>query len=250
MELSFPFDPLARAAEIETKVMRGGKRLYLKFRAAPYYGGIATGDAIGCCFLCAYCWNYARNADPSRFGKFYPPEEVASTLLHIAQKRFFNLFRITGSEPILGESSFEHLLSVIHFIFEREPRASFILETNGFLLGFNPRWVERLKNKNVVVRIALKGTDADSFEKITGAKKEFFDFPFLALQELERHGIRAWPAAMNDLFTEEEVKSLERLLDGYHIKAELELEVLEPYPFVLENMKRRGVLLKRISRPL
>ena len=53
MSQDFPFDPVERAEEVERLVLKDEKRLYYRFRAAPYYGGIATADAIGCSFLCA-----------------------------------------------------------------------------------------------------------------------------------------------------------------------------------------------------
>jgi uncharacterized Fe-S cluster-containing radical SAM superfamily protein len=245
MELSFPFDPIERSGESERQVMRGEKRLYYKFRAAPYYGGIATADAVGCSFLCAYCWNYSRNLNPSRFGRFYSPEEVASILQSIAKKRFFHLYRITGSEPILGEISFNHLIRVIQNLFQEKSHSIFVLETNGLILGYKKELIGELKFKNLWVRIAIKGTDSNSFEKITGAKKEFFHYPLLALKELEDRGIKAWPAAMRQLFTNDEITNLKKVLAEHKIKAELELETLEPYPFVLENLKRRNVRLKR-----
>jgi uncharacterized Fe-S cluster-containing radical SAM superfamily protein len=121
VELSFPFNPLQRSAEAEALVMKGEKRLYHKFRAAPYYGGIATADSIGCSFLCAYCWSYGRNQNPARFGRLYSPEQVADNLLRIARRRMFHLFRVTGSEPILGEASLRHLLKVIESSRARSP---------------------------------------------------------------------------------------------------------------------------------
>jgi uncharacterized Fe-S cluster-containing radical SAM superfamily protein len=241
MDFSFPFDPIERSAQAESLVMKGESRLYHKFRAAPYYGGIATADALGCSFLCAYCWNYVRNLNPSRFGQFYPPEEIASILLSIARKRFFHQFRITGSEPVLGEASFHHLLKVLEIIFSKNPDAVFILETNGLALGYRKDLIPHLKFKNLQVRIAIKGTDEASFEKITGAKKEYFCYPFLALQELENQGINAWPAVMEELFTKEEIRKLRKLLKEFNIQAPLEEETLEPYPFVLQNLKRRNV---------
>ena len=244
MELSLLFDPVQRSEEVEKLVMKGERRLYYKFRAAPYYGGIATADAIGCSFLCAYCWNYGRNENPSRFGRFYTPEEVAENLLRISRRRLFHLFRITGSEPILGETSFNHFLKVVESIFREEPRSSFILETNGLMLGYGPELGEKLKFENLLVRVALKGTDPLSFEKITGAQRDFFAYPLLSIKNLEAHGVKAWPALMEDLFTEEQVRDLKNTLREYDIKAELELESLEAYPFVLENMRRRQVSIK------
>jgi uncharacterized Fe-S cluster-containing radical SAM superfamily protein len=78
MSLNFPFDPVERAEEVEHLVLKDGKRLYYRFRAAPYYGGIATADAIGCSFLCAYCWNYFRNLNPARFNKLYSAQYLSS----------------------------------------------------------------------------------------------------------------------------------------------------------------------------
>jgi uncharacterized Fe-S cluster-containing radical SAM superfamily protein len=242
--LNIPFDALQRSEETERLVMEGENRLYYKFRAAPYYGGIATADAVGCSFLCAYCWNYGRNEDPVRFGRFFSPENVADNLLEIARRRSFNLFRVTGSEPILGEASFEHLIKVIEIILNAEPRSNFVLETNGLMLGYNEELAHRLRFSRLLVRIAVKGVNPESFEKITGARKEFFRYPLFALRTLEQMGARAWPALMEELFTESEMNELKQTLREYKIHSDLELESLEGYLFVLENMKRRGIFLQ------
>jgi uncharacterized Fe-S cluster-containing radical SAM superfamily protein len=247
VKLAFPFDPVVRSAETEKLAMKGRRRLYYKFRAAPYYGGIATADAIGCSFLCAYCWNYGRNENPERFGRFYEPEEVAENLLKIARRRNFQLFRVTGSEPILGEASFAHLLQVIGIILEEAPRAKFILETNGLMLGYRDDLAEKLKFRNVLVRVSIKGVDPAFFKKITGAKESFFAYPLLAVKNLESCGVRAWPALMEDLFSVAEINRLKSTIQEHGIKADLELESLEAYPFVVENMRRRGLVLARKS---
>jgi uncharacterized Fe-S cluster-containing radical SAM superfamily protein len=245
MKLTLPFDPLERSGEVEQAVMKDGRRMYYRFRSALYYGGIATADAIGCSFLCAYCWNYFRNLNPARFDKFYSPHQVASNMLRIARKRSFHLFRITGSEPVLGESSFKHLLDVIEIIFKEMPRSIFILETNGLFLGYRIDLIEKMKFRNLWIRISLKGVDEESFESISGAKREFFEYPLRALRELENQGLKVWPAVMRNLFTENEIAGLSELLTGQKIGAGLEEEFLEGYPFVIENMKRRGVEIKR-----
>ena len=242
--LTLPFDPVERSKNAESTVMRGEKRLYHRFRAAPYYGGIATADAVGCSFLCAYCWNYYRNLNPSRFKNFYSSQEVASRLLNIARKKSFYLLRITGAEPILGEKSFDHLIGVLDIIFQNKPHSVFVLETNGFFLGYRVDLIQKLKFKNLRIRICLKGADEHSFELITGARRGFFKYPLKALKELEGEGIKAWPALMRDLFLPDEIVQLEKLLDEYKIKAELELEALEAYPFVIENMRKRKVKIK------
>ena len=119
------------------------------------------------------------------------------------------------------------------------PQGVFILETNGFFLGHKIEFISQLQFENLRIRICLKGPDEDSFERITGVKKNFFSYPIRALKKLEEVGIQAWPALMRDLFRPEEIDRLEKILDQYKIKAELELEALEAYPFVLENMKKR-----------
>ena len=242
MALSFPFDPQKRAEEVEEIVTEGDQRLYYRFRPAPYYGGIATADAVGCSFLCAYCWNYNRNLYPERFKEFYSPHQVASKLLLIAKKKSFRLFRISGAEPILGEKTLNHLIEVLRIIKRSKPDSLFILETNGFYLGHRIDIIEKLKEfRNLRVRVCLKGIDGKSFERIAGAKKDFFLYPIKALEEMERLGIRAWPALMADLFSNKDISGFEDFLRESGVRSEIELESLEAYPFVLENMKKRDI---------
>ena len=242
MALEFPFDPLERSDEVENQVTTDNRRLYYRFRPAPYYGGIATADAVGCSFLCAYCWNYNRNLHPERFHQFYSAQQVSAKLLHIAKRKSFRLFRISGAEPILGEKTFTHLIEVLRLINRSKPDSLFILETNGFYLGYRTDLLEKLKEfPNLGIRICLKGVDEESFEKTTGAKKDFYRFPLIALREFEGLGMRAWPALMGDLFSRDEISKFERSLKENGIQSELELEFLETYPFVLENMKKRKI---------
>jgi uncharacterized Fe-S cluster-containing radical SAM superfamily protein len=240
--MDFPFDPIERSQEVENLVTKDTKRSYYRFRSAPYYGGIATADAVGCSFLCAYCWNYNRNLHPERFREFYSPQQVASKLLSIADKKSYRLFRISGAEPLLGERTFLHLVEVLRLIFQNKTDSLFILETNGFFLGHRLDLLKNLKPyPNLGIRICLKGTDEDSFEKITGAKKEFFRYPIMALKELLRLEVRAWPALMGDLFSPEDIDRLGETLKEEDIHVELELEFLESYPFVLDNMRKRKI---------
>ena len=240
--MEFPFDPIERSESVENQVTKNSKRLYYRFRPAPYYGGIATADAVGCSFLCAYCWNYNRNLYPERFKAFYSPQQVADKLLHIAMKKSFRLFRISGAEPILGEKTFAHLIEVLKLLKQRKPDSLFILETNGFYLGCRTDLVVKFQEfSNLRIRVCLKGVDQESFEKITGAKKDFFRFPIIALRELEDMGVEAWPALMENLFSREDISGLESSLRKNRIRSELELEFLEAYPFVLENLKIRKI---------
>ena len=242
MALEFPFDPIKRSGDVEDQVTKNGKRLYYRFRPAPYYGGIATADAVGCSFLCAYCWNYNRNLYPERFKEFYSPQQVSDKLLHIAKRKAFHLFRISGAEPVLGEKTFAHLIEVLKLLKQHKPDSLFILETNGFYLGYRKDLVAKFQEfPNLRIRVCLKGVDQESFEKITGAKKDFYRFPLIALRELDALEINAWPALMGDLFANEEISKFERSLKEYGIRSELEMEFLEAYPFVLENLKNRKI---------
>ena len=189
-----PFDPIERSDEVEALVTQKDKRLYYRFRPAPYYGGIATADAVGCSFLCAYCWNYNRNLNPERFKDFFSPQQVADRLLHIAKKKAFRLFRISGAEPILGERTFFHLIEVLERISRGFGGALFILETNGFYLGYKTALLEKFRGfPNLRVRVCVKGIDEETFERITGAYKEYFHFPLIALKNLEKLGVEVIP---------------------------------------------------------
>ena len=228
-----PFDPIERAKKTEKIVMRDDERKYYRFRYTRYYGGIVTADTVGCNLLCAYCWNYFKNLRPERYGEFYAPEEVAEKLLKIARTKNCYLFRISGAEPILGRKSAEHVASVIS-----HTKGEFILETNGIVLGYSPALVDLFEGLNVVVRVTVKGWDEESFERITGAKGEFFKYQLRALKALADGGIPFWIAVMYDVFGDDGVKKLEKVLP---VACRIEFEYLERYPFVLENLRKRGI---------
>lgn len=244
--LSLPFDPSKRAKEVEELVMEGTARKYYRFRAAKYYGGIATGDLVGCPFLCSYCWNYGRNLHPETSrDRYYSPDEVANRLLGIMKRKNFNKVRLSGAEPILGARSFEHLGQVLKLIYHANPICEFILETNGLLIGSEPSFVQELSRfDRLHVRVSLKGFDKESFEVISGANRGYFNLPIKGLRDMIKSGINAWPAIMLDTFGPEGIGRISQTLKDYGIRLEeLEIEYLEPYPFVLENLKRRSIPL-------
>ena len=53
--------------------------------------------------------------------------------------------------------------------------------------------------------------------------------------------------AMIDFINDEEIRSLKAILREYENGSALEFESLEDYPFVVENLKRRNIILKRPS---
>ncbi len=243
--LKLPFNPIERAKKVEKVVCRNNSRKYYRFRFSRYYGGIVTADAVGCCFLCAYCWNYFRNLNPEKYGKFYSSKEVANILEKIALKKNCFRIRISGAEPILGEKSFNHFIKILKILKERL-NPEFILETNGLVLGYYPKFCKKLAEfkDNLFVRISVKGWDERSFEKVTGAKGEFFKFPLIALKNLRELGVNAWPAVMYEIFKGKGLEEIHKRMKEMGIEIEeLELEYLELYPFVKKNLKKRGLLL-------
>ena len=242
--LNFPFDPVKRAQEVESIVTEGLDRKYHRFRPAPYYGGIATADAVGCCFLCAYCWSYFRILKPEKHGKFYSPEAVSDRLLKIAQKKRFKYVRITGCEPILGERSLEHLVKVIDRTLKTNNHLTFVLETNGLLLGYYPDFIKQLNIPRLTIRVALKGWDPDSFQEITGADKKYFEYPLIGLKRMIEQSLDAWPAAMWDVFGKEGVNKLKTKMRNMGLDCKIETEELERYPYVMDNINKRGIRLK------
>lgn len=230
--MDIPFDPLKRAKDTEAIVMQGTERKYYRFRASRHYGGIVTADAVGCPFLCAYCWNYGRNEDPGRFGEYYTPSGVVEKLRLLALRKKISLFRISGAEPVLGPASFDHLLQVI-------PAGRFIIETNGLVLGARPDLAVRLAGLNVAVRISIKGWDEPSFECISGAQREFFRYPLIALKVLLGAGVSAWPAVMGDLFQTDGTRRMAAVMKEMGIHARIEKEYLERYPGVVSAIRHR-----------
>lgn len=227
--------------------MKGRRRKYYRLRPARYYGGIATADLVGCNLLCAYCWNYGRNLRPSACeGRFYTDTEIGARLLSIARKKGFNRIRLSGAEPILGERSLVHLSGVLAEISKSDPRMEFILETNGLLIGARPEFAQQLAScHRLGVRISLKGWDERSFEQISGVEGDYFVLPLRGLKALLDVGISAWPAIMYEFFGAKGIEKISKRLKDFSIRPEeLEVEYLETYPFVLENLKRRSLDLR------
>ena len=240
------FDPLVRTKEVEKLVLIKRKRKYYRFRFGRYYGGIVTADAVGCCFLCAYCWNYFRNLKPDKIGKFYSAKEVAERLISISTEKKCKRIRISGAEPILGKESFNHLVELISILKERFKRFQFILETNGFILGYCPELIEELRKFRdfLLVRISIKGWDEKSFEIVTGAKGKYFKYPLIGLKHLLSCGINAWPAVMYEIFKNDGIRIFKRKIREFGLREEeIEFETIELYPMVRENLKKRGIIL-------
>jgi uncharacterized Fe-S cluster-containing radical SAM superfamily protein len=222
--------------EVDEKVYRK----YYRFRPAKFYMGIASADCVGCNLRCVYCWSNDA-AREGIIGEFYSPEEVSDKLVKIADKFGFKQARITGNEPTISR---KHLIQVLELI---PSRITFILETNGILLGNDKNYVEELsKFKNLYARVSLKGCNEKEFSRLTGAKPEAFHLQLKALEFLVDNKIPCHPAVLIDLVEKENLDKLkERLkLIKKSFVDELEFETLIPYPHVIRRLERAGIKSK------
>ena len=200
---SFLIDPLVLAERIREVVSSGDKRKYYRFRPAPFYGGIATADCVGCFLKCLFCWSWHVIVQPEKIGRFYSPEEVAQNLLSIVRKKGFQQVRISGNEPTLHRS---HLLQVLQLI---PKEIHFILETNGILIGHDPSYAKDLSRfSNLYVRVSLKGSCPEDFAHLTGLKPEGFILQLKALENLLEEEVDCFPAVMANFSSQEEIKKL------------------------------------------
>jgi len=231
------YDPIELAEKIGKIIESGEQRKYYRFRPAPFYGGIATADCVGCCLKCLFCWSWHIIVQPERVGQFYSPEEVVRNLLSIARKKGFHQIRISGNEPTLHRS---HLLGVLRFI---PKEIHFILETNGILIGQDASYAKELSQfPNLYVRVSLKGACPQDFARLTGAKQKGFDIQLKALENLVKEGVHCFPAVMANFSSQEEIEKLRRRLkeirpDFY----DFEEEELLLYPFVVEHLQKAGI---------
>jgi len=236
-------DPIALAGKLKEIIGSAEKRKYYRFRPAPYYGGIATADCVGCCLRCLFCWSWHIIVQPEKIGRFYSPEEVVRNLISIARRKGFQRIRISGNEPTLHRS---HLLKVLQLI---PTEFQFILETNGILIGYDPSYAKDLSPfNNLSVRVSLKGACPENFARLTGAKPEGFELQLKALEHLVGEGVDCFPAVMANFSTQEELQRLRQRLKSIRPDfADFEEEELILYPFVSENIQRAGVALSKDS---
>lgn len=233
-EPSLPFDPIERSKAVEAIVMKGQSRRYYRFRHANFYGpsGIVTGDMVGCNLLCAYCWNYSRNANPATGDAFCSPSQVVSKLGAISQKKGCYQYRLSGAEPFLGMASAKHIASIIG-----ELDGHFVVETNGMMIGHQPEILDLFKDMNIFWRITIKGSNADTFQKVTGAQGKFYNLPMNAIHELKNSGYR-YQVAFNPSFVDERALNLP-------YNADIEHERMRSYAGVASRMDARGLAGKR-----
>jgi uncharacterized Fe-S cluster-containing radical SAM superfamily protein len=149
-----------------------------------------------------------------------------------------NKLRISGGEPTLGK---EHLLQVLSLT--EAAGLLFILETNGILLGHDAAYARALAHyRHIHMRVSLKAGSPTGFQARTGARGEFWELPFQAIEHLQQAGVPSHVAAMTDpsLMPAEERQALLRHLQTIGYKDYLEEETCDPYPSSLVRLKAAG----------
>jgi uncharacterized Fe-S cluster-containing radical SAM superfamily protein len=207
-----------------------------------------TGDVVACNLLCHFCWaGDDIRAHPEKVGKFYSPEQVFKKLDEIAKKFGYRQMRLSGQEPTIG---FEHLVSLLELV--DQAGYSFILETNGILLGAEKGFAERLSGINGLhVRVSLKGADEEEFNKLTGANPQAFELQLSALKNLLDSGVSCHPAVMVSFSSEESLRDLSKRLMEIEkgLVSELEIEELILYPHVIKRLKKLGIEFEKSHDP-
>ncbi len=248
------FDPFVLAEKVREKIVqvRNGieYRMYYRFRGGKWYGGIATGDVVGCNLRCKFCWSW-RYSHGCKNGKFYNSYQVYRRLIDIASRRGYRYLRLSGGEPTLSQ---QHLLQLLDLV--DETNYLFILETNGLLIGYDKKFTEKLaSHKSLIVRVSFKGASPEEFERLTGASKKFYDYQFKALENLIDAGIkpgeRVYPAIMLSFSEPENIKWFVERLKSIDpaLPESIDPEYVILYPHVVELMRRYGLKPKKAFRP-
>lgn len=242
------YDALRLGQALEKVVARGEERRYHRFRGARWYGGIATGDVVGCNLFCHFCW--ARDEvrlQPSKAGEFYSAEQSFSRLDRIAKSKGYHQLRLSGQEPTIGR---EHLLSLLKLV-DKSPHV-FILETNGILIGGDPDYAAALAGfRKSSVRISLKGASEGEFSMLTGAKPKGFELQINALKNLSEAGASFHAAVMTSFSSEENLARLRERLGqiSQDVVDNIEVEELILYPHVVKRLKEKGLVAATAHRP-
>lgn len=238
------YDPVERHLAVERLVTRespeGQEKKYYRVRAARWYGGCVTADAVGCGLSCKFCWvSDALLYHPNKVGRFYTAEEIAEALTTVARRRRLKQLRVSSGEPTIGKPHLLQLLNHLH-----GSGFNFIVETNGIPIGYDEDYASDLTpHKFIHVRVSLKGCSEEEFQLLTGAKPEGFKLQLKALRNLKSAGVSCHPSVMASFSEKGSLRRLaERLSEiSPDLAEELEVEELILYPPVVRRIRRAGL---------
>jgi len=255
LDVEAGYDPLKlseKVRELVTKRVDGvEERRYYRFRRDRWYGGIATGDVVGCNLRCGMCWSWRSASHVMIKGFYCSPTQAYRQLLNIVVKAGFRMVRLSGGEPTISR---EHLLELLRLFDNTE--LEFVLETNGLLIGYDPEYAREIsKHKCVVVRVSLKGCSREEFYKITLADPRYFDMQLKALENLVEAGlepcIRVYPAVMLSFSSSREYENLRSRLAEIDPMLEkcIDEEYVILYPHVKQLLEKRKLKPNIAYRP-
>lgn len=225
-----------KALRIKKIVTDGDKKKYYRFRPAPYYGGIATADCVGCPLTCVFCWSGFPRDHPEKAGKWYTPQQVFNKLDKIASRKGYSQMRVSGNEPTVGK---EHLLQLLEIV--DKTSYQFILETSGVLI--DDAYAESLSQfNNVHVRVCLKGATEKEFHMLTGAPPEGFCAQLYALKSLIKYNVSCHPAVMVSFSDPVNITQLKERLTLISPQFYIEEEHVILYPLVKKRLQKVGLL--------
>ena len=228
------YNPIELTEKVEKIVVKNDAKKYYRFRPTRFYGGIATADTVGCNLRCKFCWSANSVWNAKNTGQFFSPEDVAETLLDIAESKGYHQVRISGGEPTIGK---RHLISVLEYL---PNDLTFILETNGILISADESYLDDLsKFKNLHIRVCLKGIDADEFKLLTGAESGY-NFQLKSLELLRDSNISYNIALVS--IRKDKLTLYDKLKALGLGKIMLEEEEIKLYPQVKKRLQKEGLL--------
>ncbi len=251
------YDPVALAKLVEARVApwRGGVRLrrYYRFRRDRWYGGVVTGDVVGCNLRCKFCWAWRFTWTGYDKGVLLTAGEAFERLAGMARRFRVGQVRLSGGEPTIG---WEHLVELAELVVGEG--LSFIVETNGVMIGYDYRLAEKLASfhrAGIEVRVSLKGTSPEEFHTLTSARPEAWELQVEALRRLVELGLEpceeVYAAVMLSFTDEKGVKRVKRLLASIHPKLAscIDPEYVILYPHVERLLRMTGLRPRVAYRP-
>ena len=239
------YDPIALAATIEKVVVAGNRRKYANLaRPLRFYGGTTSATEVGCNLRCVFCFSDKPVRKPANTGRFYTPQEVFDALTASAKRHGHKLISASASEGTLGRA---HLFELLELV-DQSPYV-FILETNGMTLS-DPEFAQQLSRfRNLHVRVSIKGTNADEYHTLTGARPSSYELPFQALRNLIDAGVSVNACVMASFSTDQGIREIRTRLSDIRpgLLLSLEIEFITLFPKVAERLRKEGLAPNRIG---
>lgn len=273
---------------MKQKVCRGRDRYYMYFGCTPFIGGMSRGFSCGCNFRCKFCLSPFRDflagetcfILPSLYKEvietrgFYSPEEVIERLVKNEKaKKMDEIAMFDGVEPRRSKFSYidvgyaeitlgrEHLLGLCEAASKTD--YIFVVETNGFLLGYETDYAEALVpyKDRILVRVGVKAGSPEMFEKLVGVKGAD-DYVFKGISNLIKAGITPNVAMMCDprIYPADEKELMRKKIRDAGYEGPIVEEKVHPYfpaykrfveggldPYILATNGKLEITGKRIK---